>query len=151
MHIAQIIYPVADVRLPREYQRRARTSLTGARPERDGWAQVWGHPAGAAGEGPLAAAPAARRKVTCADPLHGRAGTVAYGPNVNAAAVVLLDSRGNVPAEWTAMLMSALLGAPVSARFVARAYERARAAARSGRVRRGDEGRAARRVGAVRG
>jgi len=62
-------------------------------------------------------------KVTCADPPDGRAGTVVYGPNVNAAAV-LLGSEGNVPTERTARLMSALLGAPVSAGFVARAHER---------------------------
>jgi hypothetical protein len=62
-------------------------------------------------------------KVTCAGPPHGRAGTVACGPGVNAVAV-LLASEGNGPAERTAMLMSALLGAPVSAGFVARAHER---------------------------
>ncbi len=61
--------------------------------------------------------------VTTADPPHGRAGTVVYGPNVNAAAV-LLGSEGNVPVERTAMLMAALLGTPVSAGFVARAHER---------------------------
>jgi transposase len=61
--------------------------------------------------------------VTCADPPTGRAGTVVYGPNVNAAAV-LLGSEGNVPAERAAVLMAALLGAPVSAGFVARAHER---------------------------
>ena len=61
--------------------------------------------------------------VTTADPPGGRAGTVVYGPNVNAAAI-LLDNEGNVPAERTAMLMGALLGAPVSAGFVARAHER---------------------------
>src|SRR2546427_44729 len=43
-------------------------------------------------------------KVTCADPPDGRAGTVVYGPNVNAAAI-LLGSEGNVPVERTAMLM----------------------------------------------
>jgi transposase len=62
-------------------------------------------------------------KVTCADPPDGRAGTVVYGPHVNAAAI-LLGSEGNVPVERTAMLMAALLGAPVSAGFVARAHER---------------------------
>ena len=62
-------------------------------------------------------------KVTCADPPGGRAGTVVYGPHVNAAAI-LLGSEGNVPVERTAMLMAALLGAPVSAGFVARAHER---------------------------
>ena len=61
--------------------------------------------------------------VTTADPPGGRAGTVVYGPDVNAAAI-LVDNEGNVPAERTAMLMGALLGAPVSAGFAARADER---------------------------
>jgi transposase len=52
--------------------------------------------------------------VTCADLPDGQAGAVVYGPNVNAAAI-LLGSEGNVPVERTAMLMAALLGAPVSA------------------------------------
>ncbi len=46
-----------------------------------------------------------------------------YGPNVNAAAI-LLGSEGNVPIERTAMLMQALLGTPVSVGFVARALAR---------------------------
>lgn len=46
-----------------------------------------------------------------------------YGPNVNAAAI-LLASQGNVPVEATAHLMAALLGAAVSTGFVARAHER---------------------------
>jgi transposase len=66
---------------------------------------------------------AACGKVTTADPPDGKAGTVCYGPNVNAAAV-LLGSEGNMPVERTSMLMEALLGAPVSAGFVARAHER---------------------------
>jgi transposase len=61
--------------------------------------------------------------VTTAAAPSGQAGTVCYGPGVNAAAI-LLASEGNVPVERTAMLMSALLGAPVSAGFVARAHER---------------------------
>lgn len=48
---------------------------------------------------------------------------MAYGPNVNAAAI-LLASEGNVPVERTAHLMAALLGAPVSTGFVAHALER---------------------------
>jgi hypothetical protein len=48
---------------------------------------------------------------------------VVYGPNVNAAAI-LLGSEGNVPVERTATLMEALLGAPVSTGFVARALAR---------------------------
>jgi hypothetical protein len=63
------------------------------------------------------------RKLTTATPPFGQAGAVAYGPNVNAAAI-LLSSQGNVPVEATAALMAALLGAPVSTGFVARAHER---------------------------
>jgi transposase IS66 family protein len=48
---------------------------------------------------------------------------VVYGPNVNAAAV-LLNFEGNVPVGRTAMLMAALLGTPVSAGFVARVHQR---------------------------
>jgi transposase len=62
-------------------------------------------------------------KTTTATPPFGQAGTVVYGPNVNAAAV-LLSSEGNVPVERTAMVMAMLLGAPVSPGFVARAHER---------------------------
>jgi hypothetical protein len=62
-------------------------------------------------------------KITTAVPPFGAAGNVTYGPNVNAAAI-LLASEGNVPLERTAMLMAALLGAPVSTGFVARALER---------------------------
>jgi len=63
------------------------------------------------------------KKVTTAVVPFGHAGTVSYGPNVNAAAI-LLGSAGNVPVERTAMLMAALLGSPVSSGFVARAHER---------------------------
>jgi len=62
-------------------------------------------------------------KLTTATPPFGQAGTVSYGPNVNAAAI-LLASQGNVPVEATAALMAALLGTPVSTGFVARAHER---------------------------
>lgn len=62
-------------------------------------------------------------KTTTAAPPFGSAGTVSYGPNLNAAAI-LLASEGNVPIERTAMLMEALLGVPVSAGFVARALQR---------------------------
>lgn len=62
-------------------------------------------------------------KLTTAAAPFGQAGTVSYGPNVNAAAI-LLASQGNVPVEATANLMAALLGTPVSTGFVARAHER---------------------------
>jgi len=55
---------------------------------------------------------------TTAQPPFGRAGTVSYGPNLNAAAV-LLGSAGNVPVERTAMLIGALLGVEVSTGFSA--------------------------------
>jgi hypothetical protein len=61
-------------------------------------------------------------KVTTAVPPFGQAGTVVYGVNVNAAAV-LLASEDNVPVQRTAMLMEALPSAPVSAGFVARAHQ----------------------------
>lgn len=59
---------------------------------------------------------------TPAPPL-GQAGAVVYGPRINAAAI-LLGSQGNVPVEATARMMEALLGAPVSTGFVARAQQR---------------------------
>jgi transposase len=62
-------------------------------------------------------------KLTTAAPPFGQAGTVSYGPNVNAAAI-LLASQGNVPVEATAALMAVLLGTAVSTGFVARAHER---------------------------
>ncbi|MFC0863946.1 IS66 family transposase [Sphaerimonospora cavernae] len=62
-------------------------------------------------------------KVTTAAPPSGRVGTVVYGPNVNAAAI-MLSFFGNVPVERTALVMEALLGAAVSPGFVARAHER---------------------------
>jgi transposase len=62
-------------------------------------------------------------RVTTAAPPFGMAGTVAYGPNLNAAAI-LLASQGNVPIERTAQLMEALAGVAVSTGFVARALER---------------------------
>ena len=63
------------------------------------------------------------KETTTADAPHVQAGAVVYGPDINAAAV-LLSSQGNVPAERAAALMEALLGTPVSAGFVARALAR---------------------------
>lgn len=50
-------------------------------------------------------------------------GSVAYGPNINAA-TVLISNYGTVPAKRCAAMMGMLLGAPVSAGFVCRATER---------------------------
>ena len=62
-------------------------------------------------------------RTTTAAPPFGAAGSVVYGPRINAAAI-LLASEGNVPIERTAMLMEAMLGVPVSSGFVSRALER---------------------------
>lgn len=99
--------------------------LSGAVVLADGWAQVWD------------VLPAVLEKVhyvlprrrcgcgtvNCAAPPFGSAGTVSYGPNLNAAAIVL-GNEGNVPVERTATLIHALLGVQVSTGFVARAGER---------------------------
>ena len=100
--------------------------LTEAADAGTGWAQVWDLP-------PIALEKVhyllpRRRcgccgKITTAAPPFGAPGNVVYGPNVNAAAI-LLGSEGNVPVERTATLMAALLGAPVSTGFVARALAR---------------------------
>ena len=63
------------------------------------------------------------KKITTAAAPYAQAGSVVYGPNINAAAI-LLSSEGNVPVERTAALMEALLGTPVSAGFAARALAR---------------------------
>jgi hypothetical protein len=63
------------------------------------------------------------RRLNTPAPPFGQAGAVVYGPNLNAAAI-LLGSQGNVPVEATTQLMDALLGAPVSTGFVARAQQR---------------------------
>ena len=100
--------------------------LDGAADTGDGWAQIWDIP-------PVAIEKVhwqlpRRRCGCCGKPTtagvpFGQPGTVSYGPNLNAAAV-LLSSQGNVPVERTAALMEALLGVPVSAGFVARAVAR---------------------------
>ena len=61
--------------------------------------------------------------LSTATPPYGQAGAVCYGPNLNAAAV-LLGCYGNVPTERAANLIEMLLGVPVSAGFVDRAAER---------------------------
>jgi transposase len=63
------------------------------------------------------------RAVTTAAPPGAHAGTVSYGPVLNAAAI-LLASYGNVPPERSAHLIRMLLGVPVSAGFVDKANAR---------------------------
>jgi len=62
--------------------------------------------------------------VTFAGPPPGlHAGSVSYGPALNAAAV-LLSAYGNVPAERSAQLLGMLLGTEVSAGWVGKAVAR---------------------------
>lgn len=105
--------------------RDCRADLSGATVLADGWAQVWDVLPAVLDK---AHYQLPRRKCDCgvtttAAPPFGHAGTVSYGPNLNAAAIVL-GSEGNVPVERTAMLIHALLGVDVSVGFVARAAER---------------------------
>lgn len=100
--------------------------LVGARRLPDGWAQVWD------------VLPAVlervhhelpRLKCSCGRVTSGavpgvQAGSVVYGPNLNAYAV-LLQAEGNVPVERAAMLIEALLGVRVSTGFAAKAMARA--------------------------
>ncbi len=61
--------------------------------------------------------------VTAAQPPQGQAGTVSYGPLLNAAAV-LLGNYANVPTERAANVIGMLFGESVSAGFVDRAAQR---------------------------
>jgi transposase len=61
--------------------------------------------------------------VTTAAPPSGQAGSVCYGPLLNAAAI-LLTAYGNVPPERAAQLIGMLLRMPVSAGFVDKASGR---------------------------
>ena len=100
--------------------------LAGAADAGDGWAQIWDI-APIALEKVHWVLPRRRcgccAKTTTALVPFAQSGTVAYGPGVNAAAVVLAG-EGNVPVERAAMLIEALLGVSVSTGFVARAAER---------------------------
>jgi hypothetical protein len=61
--------------------------------------------------------------VTAAQPPQGKAGTVSYGPLLNAAAV-LLGNYANVPTERAANATGMLFGEAMSAGFVDRAAQR---------------------------
>ena len=98
--------------------RRCGTGLEGAVPGEPGWAQVWDvEVVRTVTEWALPgrACPCCGM-VTIADPPPGaHAGAVSYGPVLNAAAVLLLTSYGNVPPERAARVMGMLLGVQVSA------------------------------------
>ena len=105
---------------------RCGNGLDGAKPAKQGWAQVWDVTiARFVTEWLLPAliCPCCGQ-VTIADAPPGtHPGTICYGPGINTAAV-LLSGYGNVPAERTAHLIGMLLGIPVSAGFVDKAASR---------------------------
>jgi len=106
--------------------RSGKTALDGAEPAKSRWAQVidveviptateWALPGRVC---PCCAT------VTFADPPPGaHAGSVCYGPVLNAAAVVL-TAYGNVPPQRAAQVMAMLLGAPVSPGWIDKASAR---------------------------
>ncbi len=67
--------------------------------------------------------PGCRTVTFAAPPAGAHAGSVSYGPVLNAAAV-LLSCYGNVPPERAAQVMSMLLGIPVSAGWADKAASR---------------------------
>ena len=72
---------------------------------------------------PMLKCPCCGAATTAAAPPGAHAGTVSYGPVLNAAAI-LLTAFGNVPPERSAHLIQMLLGVPVSAGFADRAIAR---------------------------
>ena len=100
--------------------------LTGAADAGSSWTQIWDIPPIELEKVhwilPRRRCGCCRTTTTAAVPF-GQAGAVVYGPNLNAAAV-LLANEGNVPVERTATVIEALLGVPVSSGFAARALER---------------------------
>ncbi len=106
--------------------RRCGTGLDGAAPAAPGWAQVadvqvtrtvteWVLPG--------LQCPCCGTATIAAPPSGAHAGSVSYGPALNAAAVVL-TSYGNVPPERAAHVVDMLLGVPVSAGWVDKAGAR---------------------------
>ena len=106
--------------------RRCGAGLDGAAPAAPGWAQVvdvqvtrtvteWALPG--------LQCPCCGTATIAAPPSGAHAGSVSYGPALNAAAVVL-TSYGNVPPERAAHVVDMLLGVPVSAGWVDKASAR---------------------------
>jgi transposase len=106
--------------------RRCGTGLDGAAPAAPGWAQVvdvqvtrtvteWVLPG--------LRCPCCGTAAVAAPPSGAHAGSVSYGPALNAAAVVL-TSYGNVPPERAAHVVDMLLGVRVSAGWVDKAGAR---------------------------
>jgi Transposase IS66 family len=119
--------PDPDKSKPAEPQcSRCGTGLEDADPAVPGWAQVWDVRFSRFVTEwllPALVCPCCG-KVTMADaPAGAYRGSVAYGPGINAAAL-LLTGYGNVPAERAADLIGMLTGVPVSAGFVDKASSR---------------------------
>jgi transposase len=106
--------------------RKCRAGLDGAAPAGRRWAQSWDvRIARVATEWllPGLECPCCGEVTFAAPPPGLHAGSVSYGPGLNAAAV-LLTAYGNVPPERAAQVIGMLLGAPVSAGWVDKASAR---------------------------
>jgi transposase len=106
--------------------RRCGAGLGGADAAAGSWAQVWDvRVTREVTEWALPgrACPCCGTVTVAAAPADAQAGSVSYGPALNAAAVVL-TAYGNVPPERAAQVMDMLLGVPVSAGFVDKASAR---------------------------
>ena len=105
---------------------RCGAGLDGAEPAGMPWAQVWDVQISKVVTEyllPSLACPCCGAVSTAAAPAGAYRGSVAYGPGINTAAV-LLTSYGNVPPERAANLIGMLLAVPVSPGFVDKASER---------------------------
>ena len=106
--------------------RKCRAGLDGAAPAGRRWAQSWDvRIARVVTEWllPGLECPCCGGVTFAAPPPGLHAGSVSYGPGLNAAAV-LLTAYGNVPPERAAQVIGMLLGAPVSAGWVDKASAR---------------------------
>jgi transposase len=106
--------------------RRCKAGLDGAQGAGSRWAQVIDVEIARKVTGwtlPGLACPCCGTVTFAAPPPGGHAGSVSYGPVLNAAAV-LLTAYGNVPPERAALVMSMLPGVPVSAGWVDKAAAR---------------------------
>jgi hypothetical protein len=105
---------------------RCGAGLEGASPAGRSWAQVWDVTISRLVTEwllPALRCPCCGEVTVAAAPAGAHPGSVAYGPGVNTAAV-LLAAYGNVPAERAANLIRMLLGIPVSPGFVDKASAR---------------------------
>jgi hypothetical protein len=101
-------------------------ALDGAQGAGSSWAQIWDVRISRLVTEwllPMLECPRCGKVTAAAAPPGVHAGTIAYGPGVNTAAV-LLAAYGNVPAERVAHLIRMLLGMPVSPGFVDKASAR---------------------------